>query len=81
MKIKLMYKIHCLNAAMGISRSAGNDTFYTTEDAALGAARRYVSYNSSPVMVIYKAHVLVRRNQPPVEVLSIDHDGETVKLR
>ncbi len=82
MQIKLMYKIHGLNTANGLSRSAGNDTFYETEDAALEAARSYVARGScSDSMVIYKAHVLVRRSHPPMEVLSVGHNGEVLPLR
>lgn len=80
MEIKLMYKIHCLNVAQGLSRSANNDTFYETYEEALEQARSYVDApgcrNNS--MVIYKAHVLVRPAQAPVEVLSITHKGDTV---
>ncbi|KKN65465.1 hypothetical protein LCGC14_0481850 [marine sediment metagenome] len=80
-RLRLMYKIHGLNTARGMARSAGNDTFYETEEQALTAARSYVSLPSChDAMVIYKAHVLVRRSHPPVEVLSISHDGETIPL-
>ncbi len=79
MEIKLMYKIHCLNVAMELARSANNGTFYETYEAALEKAREYVDsglgVNS---MVIYKAHVLVRPAQAPVEVMSITHKGKTV---
>lgn len=83
MQIKLMYKIHCLNVAKGISHSAGNDTFYETYDEALEQARSYVTQHrrgsaNQDSMVIYKAHVLVRPHKPPVEVLSISKDGETL---
>ncbi len=79
--IKLMFKIHGLNTAQGMSRSAGNDTFYDTEEQALTAARSYVSLlGCRDSMVIYKAHVLVRRSHPPIEVLSISHDGEVIPL-
>ncbi len=82
MKIKLMYKIHGLNTAMGVHRSAGNAVFYETEEAALERAHHYVATGGPNVaMVIYKAHVLVRRNQPPVEVLSVEHDGEIRPFR
>ena len=85
MKIKLMYKIHGLNAANGLSRAAGNNTFYEDLEndegtGALDAARRYVREGSNDSMVIYRATILVRREQPPIEVLSIAHDGITVPL-
>ncbi len=81
-RLKLMYKIHGVNTSMGIARSAGNDTFYETEAEALEQARSYVeSPNCTDAMVVYKAHVLIRRSCPPVEVLSIDHDGRTAPLR
>lgn len=80
-KIKLMFKIHGLNTAMGMCRSAGNDTFYETEDEALTAARSYVARaGCTEAMCVYKAHVLVRKSQPPVEILSIEHDGEIIPL-
>ena len=79
MEIKLMYKIHCLNVAQGLSRSANNDTFYETYEQALEQARHYVdSKIGNDSMVIYKAHVLVRPAQAPVEVLSISKDGVTL---
>ncbi|KKL50808.1 hypothetical protein LCGC14_2301770 [marine sediment metagenome] len=79
MQIKLMYKIHCLNVAQGLSRSANNDTFYETYEQALEQARSYVDHDrSSDSMVIYKAHVLVRPAQAPVEVLTITNKGITV---
>lgn len=81
-QIKLMYKIHGLNTAMGLSRSANNDTFYETYAQALEQARHYVdSKIGNDAMVIYKAHVLVRRippKQAPVEIMSITHEGETI---
>ena len=81
LKIKLMYKIHALNTANGMCRSAGNDTFYETEEEALEMARSYVKRGSSDVsMVIYKAHVLVRPTQAPIEIMSIEHDGSTTRL-
>jgi len=83
MEIKLMYKIHGLNTAQGMARSANNDTFYETYEQALEQARSYVDRGESgsfaqDSMVIYKAHVLVRPARAPVEVLSITHKGETV---
>ncbi len=86
MKIKLMYKIHGLSTANGMCRSAGNDTFYETYDEALERARSYVEkggwYKSGQdAMVIYKAHVLIRPSHPPIEVLSIDHAGDTIPMR
>ena len=81
-RIKLMYKIHGLRTANGMCRSAGNDTFYETYDEALERARSYVDkrgwYPGQDAMVIYKAHVLVRPSCPPIEILSIGHDGETI---
>lgn len=82
MRIRLMYKIHNARVARGVSRSAGNDTFYETEEEALEAARGYVSQDHCrDSMVIYKAHVVVQRSHPPVEILSIQHDGEIVPFR
>ena len=79
MKIKLMYKIHSLVTAQEMSRSAGNDTFYETYDEALEQARSYVTRSeSSTMMVIYKAHVLIRAEHPPVEVMSINRHGDCV---
>ncbi len=81
MRIRLMYKIHCLNVAQGLSRSANNDTFYETYDQALEQARGYVECNGgNDQMVIYKAHVLIRSAQAPVEVLSINRDGEATSF-
>ncbi len=83
MQIKLMYKIHCIDTAMGMCRSAGNDRFYETEDEALERARGYVESATNSygrAMVVYKAHVLIRRAQPPVEILSINHNGQVLLL-
>ncbi len=84
MRIKLMYKIHGLNTANGMSNSAGNDTFYETEEEALNMARSYVErggwYKGHDSMVVYKAHVLVRRHEAPVEVLTVESDGEVLDL-
>jgi len=86
MKIKLMYKIHCIGVSEGICRSAGNDTFYEHlegEGGALEAAETYVRHPRHPnggSMVIYKAFMLVREEQAPVEVMAIEHDGEVVPL-
>lgn len=80
-RVKLMYKIHGMSTANGMCRSAGNDIFYRTLDGALRAARSYVvAPGSHDAMVIYKAHVLVRESHPPVEVLSIEHDGEMARF-
>ncbi len=84
-RIKLMYKIHGIDTANGMCRSAGNDTFYETYDEALERARSYVDkggwYNRTQCsMVIYKAHVLVRASHPPVEILQIQRNGEAVPL-
>ncbi len=85
MQIKLMYKIHGMKTANGVCQSAGNDVFYETLDEALERARTYVErggwYSGQDSMVIYKAHVLVRRSHPPVEVLSIGHGGEVLPFR
>lgn len=82
MQIKLMYKIHGLRTANGVCRSAGNDKFYETEDEAVEAARGYVAQdNCDDSMVVYKAHVLIRRSHPPIEVLSISLDGNCEPLR
>ena len=82
LKIKLMYKIHALNTSMGMTRSAGNDTFYETEDEALAAARSYVGRaHGADSMCIYKAWVLIRKTDPPIEVLTLEHDGEILDWR
>ncbi len=86
-QIRLMYKIHALNTANKLSRSAGNDTFYEDlENAegtgALDKAREYVNNQTmGNTMVIYKAYVLVRKSRPPVEVIGIRHDGTFIPLR
>ncbi len=83
MKITRLYKIHCLGVAQGTTQAPGfNDTFYTTYEQALEQARNYATKSIKPSpMVIYKAHVLVRASQPPIEVLTIERDGEVVPLR
>ena len=81
MRIKLVYKIHGLNTANGMSRSAGNDTFYETYDEALRAAQSYVGCPTcTEAMIIYKAHVLVRRSRPPIEIRTITKDGVVLQL-
>lgn len=81
LKIKLMYKIHGLNTSQGMSRSAGNDTFYETEEEALEMARSYVARpGGNDSMVIYKAHVLICPSHPPVEIRAITHSGEVVPM-
>ena len=82
-QIKQMYKIHCIDVGLGLCRSAGNDTFYETEEEAIERARGYVenaTTYSGRGMVIYKAHVLIQRRKPPVEILSINRDGQVQLL-
>lgn len=75
MNVKYMYKIHCLNVANGISRSAGNDTFYATEEQALEQARQYVNYDhGNNEMIVYRAAFLVRRIEAPVEIIPLDRE-------
>lgn len=83
LRIVQMYKIHCLNVAQGTSQAPGyNNTFYATYEQALEAARAYAGCSTgNNEMVIYKAHVLVRKTHPPIEVMTIEHDGEIVPLR
>ena len=82
MQIKLMYKIHSARVAQGIYHSnTCNNTFYETEEAAIAAAQSYVrATDNVEDMVIYKAHVLVRKERPPVEVMAIESDGVCVHL-
>ncbi len=86
-RIKLMYKIHCLRVGQGMAHSAGNDTFYEELEneegtGALDMARKYVCNvgSLSDSMVIYKAHVIVRKSEPPVEVLNVRQGGLVVPL-
>ncbi len=82
LRIKQMYKIHGMRTANGICRSAGNDTFYTTYERALEQARYYVGQaGCHDSMVIYKAHVLVRKSHPPIEVMTIEYGGHIVPLQ
>ena len=83
MRIVQMYKIHSLDVAQGIAKAPKfNSTFYETYDEALKQARDYATKGSVHApMVIYKAHVLVRSNQPSIEVLTIERDGEVIPLR
>ncbi len=78
MNIKYMYKIHVINTANGLSRSAGNDTFYETEEEALQRAQDYVGQTVKNLeMVVYKAEYVVRRVHAPVEIVQLDRKGDS----
>ncbi len=81
LRIKYMYKIHTLSVAQGRASSMNTPVFYETEEEALREARHYVEERGATGIVVYKAHVLVQPNQPPVEILSINRDGEVIPLR
>jgi hypothetical protein len=75
-----MYKIHNLRTANGVCHSAGNDTFYETEEEALQRAQYYASNSvENTEMVVYKAAFIVRQVSQPVEVINLItggiHDG------
>jgi hypothetical protein len=72
-KPRFMYKIHCFTVADGMSKSAGNNTFYETYEEAVDAARSYCADGySNDDYVIYKAVARVKATYPPVEVTRID---------
>lgn len=79
-QIKMQYKIHGMNMAQGTCHSAGNQVFYETLDEAIERAKTYVRRQGNEEdMVIYKAIVVVRKEQPPVEVLRVAEDGTCLK--
>ena len=84
MQIKLMYKIHGLRVAQGKSHSGNTNKFYETEEEAVEAAKNCLQPDGythrSDSIIIYKAFMLVRPRHLPVEVMSIEHDGEVVEL-
>ncbi len=83
MKIKLMYKIHGLRTAQGLSRSANTPKFYRTQEEAIESARKLIHagcHDHCDDLVIYKAFMLVCKEQPPIQVKAIEYDGEVVEL-
>ncbi len=80
MKIKLMYKIHALSTARGEGVPQRTTVFFETLEEAIEKAECYISNGHLKAAVIYKAHVLVRPRCRPMEVMSIECDGEIAKL-
>ena len=79
LQVKRMYKIHCISVADGtFPQPSCNGVFYNTVDEAIIAAKQHV--RDDVAMVIYKAHILVRRERPPIEVLAVESDGIIVEL-
>ena len=76
------YKIHGINSVSGAGRSANNNVFYDTYEAAYEKCLQYMRSSNSPDngFVIMKTCAIVKHNEPPVSTYVVRDSGQIKEI-
>lgn len=75
-ELKLVYKVHALNTALGLCEPMPSGNFFKYEEDAVAYAERLVHEGRLRSAVVYKAHVVVETHHPPLRYSRVGEQGE-----